>query len=146
MEKKYTVDLTPEEVEKLHKIISSGKTKARTITRARIILMSFEGKTDKAIADNLKTSISTVERTRRRLATGGIDLVLNERPHPPKKLKINGEKEAFLIATACSKAPSGNRRWTLRLLAGRLVHLGITDSVSYETVRRTLKKTKLSRG
>jgi transposase len=141
MIKKYTVNLTEEELEKLRTIIRAGKTKARTITRARIILMSFEGKTDKAIAHNLGVNVSTVERTRHRLATGGIDLVLNERPHPPKTRKIDGEKEAFLIATACSKAPTGNIRWTLRLLAGRLVHLGIVDSISYETVRRTLKKT-----
>lgn len=146
MAKKYTVCLTPEEVQKLQTVIRSGKTKARTITRARIILMSFEGKTDKAIAHNLGVNVSTVERTRHRLATGGIDLLLNERPHPPKTRKINGEQEAFLIATACSNAPEGNTRWTLRLLAGRLIHLGIVDSVSYETVRRTLKKTMSSRG
>ncbi|WP_413773970.1 hypothetical protein [Nostoc sp. MG11] len=90
--------MTPEEVEKLQTVIRSGKTKARTITRVRIILMSNEGKTDKAIpsahfvnAHNLGVNVSTVERTRQRLATGGIDLVLNERPHPPKTPKINGE-------------------------------------------------------
>lgn len=146
MVKKYTVCLTPEEIEKLQTVIRTGKTKARTITRARIILMSNEGKTDEAIALCLEVNVSTVARTRQRLATGGVDLVLNERPHPPKTLKINGEQEAHLIATACSTAPTGNTRWTLRLLADRIVSLGIVDSVSYETVRRTLKKTKSNRG
>jgi transposase len=145
MAKKYTINLTEVEIEKLRSLIRCGKSKARTITRARIVLMAFEGKTDQTISQSLGVSVATVERTRAKFAKDG-DVSLNDRPHPPKQPKLDGSQEAFLIATACSKAPEGRSGWTMKLLAERLVSLEIVDSISDETVRRTLKKTKLSRG
>jgi transposase len=146
MAKKYTVNLTKEEVEKLRSLIRCGKSKARSITRAHILLMAWEGETDKAIADRLRVSISTVERTRAKYVNSGIDGTLNDREHPPKPRKLDGLKEAFLIATACSEPPDGRTRWTLRLLADRIVSLDVVDAISYETVRSYLKKTISSRG
>ena len=82
-----------------------------------------------------------VERIRKRFVADGIERALNEDPRPGQKRKLDGRAEATLIATACSDAPEGHARWTLRLLAGKLVQLGVVDTISYETVRRTLKKT-----
>jgi hypothetical protein len=73
---------------------------------------------------------------------GGLEYALEDRPHPPKPCKLDGKQEAFLVATACSTAPEGRTRWTMQLLAEQLVNLGIVDSISDETVRQTLKKTK----
>jgi transposase len=146
MAKKYTVNLSQEEVEKLRSLIKTGKSKARSITRAHILLMASEGETDRAIAECLRVHVSTVERTRLRYVEGGIELAVQDRPHPPKQPKLNGQQEAFLIATACSQAPCGRNRWTMQLLAERIVSLNIVDSVSKETVRSYLKKTKLNPG
>lgn len=146
MAKKYTVNLSNEEVGVLRSLIKTGKSKARSITRAHILLMASEGKTDNVIAEFLRVHVSTVERTRTRYVEGGIELTVKDRPHPPKKPKLNGEQEAFLIATACSTAPEGRNRWTMKLLAERMVNLNIVDSVSKETVRSYLKKTKLNLG
>lgn len=146
MAKKYTVNLSKEEVEKLRSLIKTGLNKARSITRAHILLMAWEGEIDTAITECLRVHVSTVERTRARYVEGGIELAVQDRPHPPKQRKLDGEQEAFLIATACSKAPSGRNRWTMKLLAERIVSLNIVDSVSKETVRSYLKKTKLNLG
>jgi transposase len=94
----------------------------------------------------LRVHVSTVERTRARYVKQGIDNGLQDRPHPPKPRKLDGFKEAFLIATACSEPPDGRTRWTLKLLADRIVSLDVVDSISYETVRSYLKKTMSSRG
>lgn len=146
MGKKYTVNLSDSEVEQLRSLIKTGKSKARSITRAHILLMAWEGEIDKAIAQSLRVHVSTVERTRIRYVEGGIELAVKDRPHPPKQRKLDGQQEAFLIATACSAAPSGRNRWTMQLLAERIVSLNIVDSVSKETVRSYLKKTKLNLG
>jgi transposase len=146
MGKKYTVNLSDLEVDKLRSLIKTGKSKARSITRAHILLMASDGETDRAIAECLRVHVSTVERTRARYVEGGIELAVQDRPHPPKQRKLDGQQEAFLIATACSKAPEGRNRWTMQLLAERIVSLNIVDSVSKETVRSYLKKTKLNLG
>ncbi|WGV29226.1 helix-turn-helix domain-containing protein [Halotia branconii] len=108
--------------------------------------MDWEGEIDKAIAQYLRVNVSTVERTRARYVEGGIELAVQDRPHPPKQRKLDGQQEAFLIATACSDAPEGRNRWTMKLLAERMVSLNIVDSVFKETVRSYLKKTKLNLG
>jgi transposase len=146
MGKKYTVNLSALEVEQLRSLIKTGKSKARSITRAHILLMASERETDKAIAQCLRVHVSTVERTRARYVEGGIELAVQDRPHPPKQRKLDGQQEAFLIATACSDAPSGRNHWTMKLLAERMVSLNIVDSLSKETVRSYLKKTKLNLG
>ena len=89
----------------------------------------------------LNVSRPCVERIRKRFVADGMERALNEDPRPGQKRKLDGRAEATLIATACSEAPEGHEHWTLRLLAGRLIQLGVVDTVSHETVRRMLKKT-----
>lgn len=141
MVKKYVVDLTEEEKTCLQVLIRTGMRAARTITRAHILLLASDGKTDTTIAETLHIGVRTVERTRQKFFEGGINLALSDRPSKATvKRKLDGKKEAFLIATACSEPPTGRARWTMQLLADRLVTLGIVDSISDETVRRTLKR------
>ena len=143
MRKKYIVSLTSEEKEQLRGILSSGKERARKLTRARILLKADEGWKDKAITSALDVSRPTVERTRRRFVEEGLNASLS--PRSPRRVyerRLDGDAEARLIALACSAPPQGRDRWTLRLLSERLVMLEQVDvkSVSYETVRQVLKK------
>lgn len=143
--KKYIVDLSPDEREQLQLLIRRGKTSARKLTRARILLKASDGFTDEEIVAALTVGIATVERLRKRFVESGLDAV-NERPRPGKKPKLDRKAQARLIAEAGSKAPEGRQRWTLQLLADRVVELKLADSCSYELVRRTLKKTSSSPG
>ncbi len=144
--KKYIVDLNETEISQLRSLTKTGKHKARSITRANILLMASEGYSDNVIASTLRINVSTVERTREKFVLGGLEYTLQDRPHPPKPRKLDGKQEAFLVATACSTAPEGRTRWTMQLLADQLISLGVVDSISDETVRQTLKKTKSNRG
>lgn len=152
MVKKYIVALTPEEREKLENITRKGKTTAYRINHARILLKADinqekGGQQDQDISNTLDISISTIERVRQRFVEEGLEASLSRRaPSQPKARLLDGEKEAYLIAIACSKPPEGQAVWTLRLLANRMVELGYVESLSYETVRQTLKKTNLSLG
>ena len=143
MRKKYIVKLTVEEKEQLRVLLSSGKERVRKLTRARILLKANEGWTDRSICVALDVSRPTVERTRRRFVEEGFEASLSHRsPRRDYERRLDGDAEAYLIALACSSAPEGRDRWTLRLLAQRLVMLeqvGV-ESVSYETVRQVLKK------
>jgi transposase len=138
--KKYIVDLTNEERDDLLTLISRGKPSARKVTRARILLKADEGFIDRDIAAALNTSTATVEQIRQRFVEGGLDKALNERPRPGQKYKLDGTASAYVIATACSTPPEGHQRWTLRLLADKVVELGLAESVSHETIRALLKK------
>jgi transposase len=140
--KKYMVDLSTEERDELLGLISRGKPSARKVTRARILLKADEGLNDSAIASGLNTSVSTVEQIRQRFVEGGLENALNERSRPGQKAKLDGTASAYVVAMACSDAPEGHQRWTLRLLADKVVELGLVESVSYETVRQVLKKTR----
>ncbi len=144
--KKYVVKLTPEERSRLLNLLKKGKEKARKLTRARILLLSAEGKTDGFIAKALKVNPQTVRNLRKRFAEGGLEAALEERPRPGAEPKLDGKGEAFLVALACSDPPEGREHWTMQLLADRLVELGVVDSISDETVRRVLKKTTSSPG
>lgn len=144
---KYTVKLTEEEQKWLQKLVTSGKTAARTLTRARILLKTAGGDQDEAIAQALDVGLSTIYRVRQRCVEEGIEAAITtRRPRRHYQRKLDGEQEAHLIALACSQPPEGQARWTLRLLAASMVELGYVDSVSHETVRGTLEKTSLSRG
>jgi transposase len=143
--KKYLVKLSAEERHELQQLIRRGKTSARKITRARILLKAADGSTDDEIVAALGVGIATVERVRKRFEAHRLD-GLNDRPRPGKKPKLDAKAEARLIAEACSKAPEGRESWTLQLLADRVVELKLADSYSYEAVRRVLKKTNSSRG
>lgn len=139
--KKYLINLNDEEHQTLLTMTRKGKIKARQFKRAMILLKADEGLSDPEIMAALNVSRPCVERIRKRFVSDGIERALNEDPRPGQKRKLDGRAEATLIATACTEAPEGRKHWTLRLLAGKLVELGVVDTVSYETVRRTLKKT-----
>ena len=149
--KKYIVTLEPEEREFLKHLIRKGRAAARKLTHARILLKadSSEGQpgwTDERIAQALEVHPATVANVRRRFVEEGLDAALNPRPGGHRPRKLDGDAEAHLIALVCSHAPEGHGRWTLRLLADRMVELEYVDSVSHETIRQTLKKTNSSRG
>lgn len=146
MNKKYIVRLTDGEREELTALVSKGKAAARKLTRARVLLKADAGGpawTDEKIAEALDVGRRTVENVRKRLVKEGLEAALNrkKRCRPPREKILDGEKEAKLIALACGEPPEGRKRWTLRLLSDKLVELDIVEAVSYETVRRTLKKT-----
>ena len=147
MNKRYIVELTEEECRTLRELVSSGKTKARKLTHARILLKADSGPggpdwPDWKISQALDVGVVTIERVRKRFVEEELEAALNNRkPNREYERCLDGDGEAHLIALACSKAPKGYQRWTLQLLAGRMVQLGYVDAISYETVRRALKKT-----
>lgn len=143
--KKYIVDLTDAEREQLQQLLRSGRHPTRKVTRARILLKAADGCTDEQIAGALGVGRATVERTRESFVERSLD-ALNERPRPGKKPKLDLKARARLIAEACSDAPEGQTRWTMQLLADRLIELKVVAAVSDETVRRALKKTSSSPG
>ena len=143
--KKYRVTLTEEERQDLESLTKKGKSAARTITRARILLQADEGLTDEEIAMALEVGMATVERTRQRFVEANLE-ALNERPRPGGQCKLSGKQEAHLIAVACTPAPTGQPHWTLQLLADQVIELGFADSIARETVRQILKKTPSSPG
>jgi transposase len=142
----YIVDLTKEERTHLLDFIKSGKHSARKLNRARILLLADEGKADGEIAEALHTGTATVQRTRQRFVEGNLEGALNERARPGGQKKLDEKGEAILETLAHSKPPAGRKRWTLQLLADRLVQLKVVDSISYETVRQEVKKSGLSLG
>ncbi len=138
--KKYLVKLEPGEREQLLEMTRKGVMGARKMKRAQILLKADEGWKDDDIINALDTSRSTVERTRKRLVEGGLDKALNEDVRPGQRTKLAGKAEAHLVALACSEAPGGREHWPLRLLADKLVELGLVESISHEAVRQKLKK------
>ena len=143
--KTYLVTLHDAEREPLEPLLHRGTPATRKVTRARILLKAAEGWEDCAIAAALSVGRATVERLRQRFVAEGLG-ALAERPRPGIPPKLDAKAQARLIAEACSNAPEGRQRWTLHLLADRVVALGLTASYSYESVRRVLKKRSLSRG
>ncbi len=149
MNKKYVVELMEAERERLLKLLSAGTAAARMLTRARILLKADVGEHaegpplfDREIAGMLETSQATVGRVRERFCRQGLDAAL-ERSLPERvyKRSLDGRAEAHLIALACSQAPEGRDRWSMRLLADKAAELGIVGAISHETVRKALKKT-----
>ena len=138
--KKYRVKFETDERNQLLEMTSKGAIGARKMKRAQILLKADEGWKDEVIIQALNTSRSTVERTRKRFVEGGLDKALNEDPRPGQRVKLTGDAEAHLVALTCSDAPGGRDHWPLRLLADKLVELGVVEAISHETVRRTMKK------
>ena len=148
--KKYPIILEENERDELKRLIAAGTAPARKLTHARVVLkadQSPEGPAwvDEEVAQAVETSQPTVSRVRRQYFEEGLQAALNRRP-PNREYhrKLDGEQEARLVALACSEPPEGRARWSLRLLADKLVELEIVEEVSYQTVRRTLKKTNSS--
>ena len=151
--KRYPVILDKCQRDYLIDLISSGRDSARKLTRARILLKADAGElgpayTDADIKEAVEVSIPTIERTRKTFAREGLGAALNakKRANASRPQKFDGEKEAHLIALACSEAPAGFSRWTLRLLAEKMVELNHFSSISHESIRQVLKKTNLALG
>ena len=147
--KRYIVTLAPGEREHLDALTRAGKRSARTITRARVLLLTDQGDggpgwEDRRVVEALGCGHRTVERVRERFVTEGLDAALTAkaRVHPPRERVLDGAAEARLIALACSATPDGRKAWTLRMLADKLVELEVVKTISHETVRRALKKTR----
>lgn len=152
MKKRYVVTLTDEERRALRALVSSGKGAARKLTHARILLKADAGPggpvwTDAAISEGVDVGTATVERVRKRFVEEGLEAALvPAKSNRVYKRKLDGDGEAHLMALACSESPEGRNRWTLELLADRMVALGEVDSLSYQTVRRVLKKKRSNLG
>jgi len=150
--KKYHVTLTDAERRQLQELISSGETRARTLTHARILLKADEspgapGWNDEDIRVALDVGLATIGRVRERFVEEGLEAALHPRqPRRQYTTRVDGVCEAHLVALACSEPPAGQARWTLRLLADKLVELAYIETISHETVRQVLKKTSLSLG
>lgn len=150
---KYKVTLSKEERQKLESIVSKGKHRSQKVLNALILLNCDEGLyqqeklTNETIARVLQISMRKIDRVKKRFVEEGLEITLNgTKGQRYYEKKADGEFEAHLVAMSCSKPPEGFSRWSLRLLADKMVELNYVDKISYETVRRVLKKTKLNRG
>lgn len=148
--KRYVVRLTGEEREQLKELVAKGRSSARALTRARILLRTDQGEqgecwSDEQVAAALDCSVGMCEQVRERFVERGLEAIQHKQ-YEHKPVKVTGEVEAKLVALACTQAPEGRARWTLQLLADKAVELSYVDSISDEQVRRVLKKTNSSRG
>lgn len=149
---KYIVKLTCDERKMLFELIAKGRANKEKLNRARILLKADSGEegenwNDKQIADAFYVSVNTVHNTRKSLVEEGFETTLERASQKTKRKKIiQGEEEAYLVALACTEPPAGRCRWTLRLLADKMVELEYVETVSHMTVRDALKKTKLNLG
>ncbi len=146
MAKRYRVTLTDEERGRLRALTRRGKASARTVRRAQTLLLADEGRTDEAIAAALHSGLSTVARTRQRFVEEGLEAALVDHPRPGAAPKLTPKQQAFVVALACTKPPEGRRRWTMQLLAERVVELEVVPDISDEAIRRLLKKGRSSPG
>ena len=146
MRKKYLVTLSEPERTQLRALLRKGHASARRIARTHILLLADEGHGDAAIATHVHVGALTVHRVRKRYAEAGLDAALGERPRPGGQPTLDHKQEALLIALTCSEPPDERPKWTMQLLADRLVAIGVVDTISDETVRRVLKKTSSSPG
>jgi DNA-binding transcriptional ArsR family regulator len=147
MNKKFPVILSEIERDELKRLIAAGTAPARKLTHARILLKADQGSegpgwVDEMVAEAVEVSQPTISRVRKQYFEEGLEAAINRRP-PNREYhrKLDGHQEARLVALACSEPPEGQARWSLRLLADRMVELEVVDDLSYQTVRRTLKKT-----
>jgi len=146
MAKRYRVTLTDEERERLDALTRKGTASARMVRRAQTLLLAAEERTDEAIAAALRIGVSTVERTRRRCVEEGVEAALRERPRPGARPKLGPKARAFVVALACTRPPEGRKRWTMQLLADRVVQLQVVPDITDEAIRLLLTRTGSSRG
>jgi len=151
MKKRYRVKLSKSNRNYLNRFVKTGVARAREILRARILLLADESqggaeKKDAEIGKEVHVCLRTVAATRERYVQGGLERALKDLPRSGQPPRLSGRDEAKLTAIACSKPPEGRDRWTIRLLADRMVELKIVDHISAETVRKALKKTSLNLG
>jgi putative transposase len=146
MAKRYRVALTDEERDRLESLTRKGTASVRMVRRARTLLLAAEERRDEDIAAALHIGVATVERTRRRCVEEGVDAALRERPRPGARPKLGPKAQAYVVALACTKPPEGRHRWTLRLLADRVVELELAPDITPEAIRLLLERTGSSRG
>jgi hypothetical protein len=144
--KRYRVELSDDERSDLEAMLRRGRASARRLMRARVLLSAAENRFDRETAAAVRCGERTVQRIRQRFVEGGLEYALSERPRPGAELLLDGRAEAHLLALSCSTPPAGRAKWSMRLLADRLVQAKVVDAVSDETVRRTLKKGTSSPG
>ena len=145
--KQYGIELSVTDRTYLREVIEKGSGSAREIRRAHSLLLSDEKRQDQEIAAFLHVNPNTVSATRKRYCEVGLPAALKEKSRPGNPRKLDGKQEAFVVALACSKAPEGRDHWTMQLLADQLVELKVvSEAISDETVRRTLKKTRSNPG
>ena len=143
-QKNHCVKLSKHERQHLQKIVRSGKDKARKITRCRVLLLADKGKTDQEISDALGVCLATIFNIRRRYCKHELERTIGEAARSGQPPKFKGKSMAKITAIACSKPPEGRARWSLRLLADRVVELDIVESISYGSIHNILKKSNLS--
>ena len=146
MAKRYRVTLTDDERERLEGLTRKGTASVRMVRRAQTLLLAAEGRTDEEIVGALRIGVSTVERTRRRFVEEGPDAALRERPRPGARPKLGPKARAYVVALACTRPPEGRHRWTMQLLADRVVAVQLVPDITDEAIRLLLKKTSSSRG
>ena len=146
MAKRYRVTLTDEERTRLRDLTRKGTASARMVRRARTLLLAAEERTDEDVAAALQIGVATVGRTRRRCVEEGVEAALRERPRPGARPKLGPKQQAFVVALACTKPPEGRDRWTMQLLAERVVELQVVPDITDEAIRLLLKSTGSSRG
>lgn len=144
--KKFVISFSVHDRQQLIQFVNTGVHAARAIKRARIVLLAEAGDADPTIAEEVGVCLATVYNTRRRCCQNGLDAILTEKPRPGHPRRLGGRQEAALTAIACSSPPDGRQRWTMELLADRLVHLQVVETISDSTVQRVLKKTTSSPG
>lgn len=151
MEKRWIVELSQDERQQLEQLINKGNVSGYKIKHAHMLLKADEGEygpswPDTRIAEVYNTSESTVRNLRKRLVEKGFETALEREKQTHRRIKFDGEVEAKLIAMACSQPPEGTSKWSVRLLADRLVELEIVDEISHMTVQRVMKKTNSNHG
>ena len=144
--KRYRVTLTDEERERLEELTRKGTASVRMVRRAQTLLLAADEERDEDIAKALRIGVATVERTRQRCVEEGVDASLRERPRPGARPKLGPKEQAMVVALACTKPPEGRTRWTMQLLADRVVELEVVPDISDDAIRRLLRRTNSSRG
>jgi transposase len=146
MAKRYRVTLTDEERDRLHDLTRKGTASVRMVRRAQTLLLAAEDRIDEEIAKALHIGVSTVERTRRRFVEEGLEASLREHSRPGARPKLGPKQQAYVVALACTKPPEGRERWTMQLLADRVVELQVVPDITDEAIRLLLKRTSSSPG
>ena len=146
MAKRYRVTLTDEERQQLESLARKRTASVRMVRRAQALLLASEDKTDEVIAEQLRMGVATLERLRRRFVEEGLEASLRERPRPGARPKLGPKEQAMVVALACTQPPEGRLRWTMQLLAERVVELEIVPAITDEAIRRLLKRTSSSPG
>jgi len=146
MAKRYRVTLTDEERERLDELTRKGTASVRMVRRAQTLLLAADEERDEDIAKALRIGVATVARTRQRCVEEGVEASLRERPRPGARPKLGPKARAYVVALACTKPPEGRNRWSMQMLADKLIELEMVPDITDEAIRLLLKRTSSSRG